>query len=196
MHQFAGLAPSPQRHRQSVRDKIGCHRRPHRPAHNLAREEIKHDGDEEPAFRRPDVREVGGPTAVRRRRGKLPENVRRQFCRPAVRRDRPAAGAVSAALSWRWPASAVRSRATAIEPGCQNVTPHTSRAVRSIAVDETPADFSRQKLIAPGSIARAPCQPGIKPAARNTESFATKENIMCDPWRSRPRLFLGCRART
>lgn len=107
MQQFTRLATPPQGHRQSVRDEIGCHGRPHRPADDPAREEIEHDGDVEPAFRRPDIREVGSPTAVRTagRARSLPT------LRPVARRHRPAAGAVSALLSWRWPASAAQLRA-------------------------------------------------------------------------------------
>jgi hypothetical protein len=61
---IVALLPSPDRHHQRIGDELCRHRRAHRPADNTSGEEINDGGDIEPAFRRPDIREVGDPFAI------------------------------------------------------------------------------------------------------------------------------------
>jgi hypothetical protein len=68
MQQRIGLAPAPDRHHQSIGDELGRHGCAHRPADHTAGEQIDHGSHKEPAFRRPDIGEIGNPFAVRRRR--------------------------------------------------------------------------------------------------------------------------------
>ncbi len=55
-------------HRQRIGHDVGRHARLDRPAHDLAVEEIQNDRQVQPAFIGPDVREIGAPSLVRRRR--------------------------------------------------------------------------------------------------------------------------------
>jgi hypothetical protein len=64
MQQCIGFAPSPDRHHQSIGDELCRHRCAHRPTDHTAGEEIDDGSHIEPAFRRPDVGEVGNPFAV------------------------------------------------------------------------------------------------------------------------------------
>jgi hypothetical protein len=64
MQKRIGFAPSPDRHHQRVGDELGRHRCAHRPARHAPGEEIDDGRHIEPAFRRPDVREVSNPFAV------------------------------------------------------------------------------------------------------------------------------------
>jgi hypothetical protein len=63
MQQRLGLAPPPDRHHQRVSNEPGRHGRAHRPANHPAREQVEHRCHIQPAFRRPDVREVSDPFA-------------------------------------------------------------------------------------------------------------------------------------
>ena len=65
MQQRIGLAAPPDRHHQSVGDELGRHAGAHRPADHAPREQIDDGGHVEPAFRGPDIGEVGDPFAVR-----------------------------------------------------------------------------------------------------------------------------------
>jgi len=64
MQQRIRLASSPDRHHQSISNKLCRHRCAHRPPHNTAREEIDDGLYIEPAFRCPNIGEVSDPFAV------------------------------------------------------------------------------------------------------------------------------------
>ena len=64
-HPRAGLASEP-RHGQRIGHDVRRHARLERPAHHFAIEQIKDNGQIQPAFVRPQVGDVGGPDLVRR----------------------------------------------------------------------------------------------------------------------------------
>jgi hypothetical protein len=68
MQQRIGFTSSPDCHHQSVGNELRGHGCVHRPANHAPREQIDDGRHIEPAFRRPDVSEVGNPFSVRRRR--------------------------------------------------------------------------------------------------------------------------------
>jgi hypothetical protein len=59
MQQRIGFAPPPDRHHQRVGDELGRHCSAHRPANHPPREQIDHGRHIKPAFRHPDISEVG-----------------------------------------------------------------------------------------------------------------------------------------
>ena len=70
MHQARRRFPAEPRHGQRVDHDVGCHSRLDRPADDFAIEQIEHDGQVQPAFVGPDVREIGRPRLVGRRRAR------------------------------------------------------------------------------------------------------------------------------
>ena len=129
----------------------------------------------------------------------------------------PARHWTHSAIAWQpapsWPCfqgiRACISRSIACRPqlaGRSDHTPEPSCAISSVAVEKAPANLRRQRFVALRSIAWPPRQPRIEPLRETPRladqcqrpiprCFAMNENIMCGPSRSRPRLFLGCRAR-
>src|SRR5215470_17134073 len=92
MYQRAPWSASADGHEERVEDELAVDRRPAGPAHDLAREEIHNDGQIEPPFPRPKVRDVRDPRLVRARDRELAlQQIRNQDGRFA---DRPAPGAV------------------------------------------------------------------------------------------------------
>jgi len=72
MEQRVRLAAPPDRHHQRVHDQGCIAIRLHGPADDAPGEQVQHDGDIEPAFRGPDIREIGQPLAVRPLRLEVP----------------------------------------------------------------------------------------------------------------------------
>ena len=64
MQQRIGLASAPDRHHQSVSDKLRRHCCTHRPTDHTSGERIDHGRNIEPTFRGPHVSEVSNPFAV------------------------------------------------------------------------------------------------------------------------------------
>jgi len=73
-----GLAP-PEGHRERLGRELRGHGGVQRPAHHAPREQIEHDGHEQPTFAGPDVGEVSDPFLVRRGRRELAiQDIRRE----------------------------------------------------------------------------------------------------------------------
>jgi hypothetical protein len=64
MQQRIGLAASPDRHHESIRDELCGHRCAHRPADDTSGEQIDDGRDIEPALGSPDIGEVRDPFAI------------------------------------------------------------------------------------------------------------------------------------
>ena len=64
MQQRVRSSPTPERHYQCIRDKLGVHFRLYRPADDAAKEEFDDGRNVKPALGCPDIFEVGNPFAV------------------------------------------------------------------------------------------------------------------------------------
>ena len=76
--QSSGWAARLDRHAQGITDQGGWHARRHRPAHDSAREQVKHDSQVQPAGASADLRDIRGVSQIWRYRIELPgQHVRR-----------------------------------------------------------------------------------------------------------------------
>src|SRR5690606_41067366 len=95
---------------------------------------------------------------------------------------------------------------TGVEPFGQYVVPDPPGAIGAIASGKAGPDPGDEHLVILSPSTRRAVKPGMEPE-RDTPSasqihetgqiprcFATKENLISSPWRSRPRLLLGYHA--
>jgi hypothetical protein len=178
MQQLLRLATSPQRHHQRVGDELRRHLIAHRPADHAPRVQIQHHGEVQPAFRSPDVREVGHPALVRRCCHELPSQQVRcdRALGPTTVVYRQATSLVAGlkARHKHQPRHAVDAAAKA--PIVQ-IAHNAPTAVGAVALLEARADRHQQLLVDSGASAWAAPQPLVEPAPRDTESPAHQPNL-------------------
>jgi len=207
MQHGPGRASPPDRHHQCIRDQLRRHGRTHRPADDTAREQIDDRRHIQPALAGPDIREVGDPFAVRRRGGKRPveyigcHGVRRPHA--GVRWHPPPSGACA---QGRISHQSLDPMSAARDPIRQQVVPDAPGTVGAVARQEAGSHLGQQLFVGLRSGTRRSSSPGIEACARDTERLAQparrpnprcvamKANFIAPPSRSRPRLFLECRA--
>lgn len=66
VYQFGWPPSTPERHQQHIGHHLRIHRIAHRPANDAVRVQVYGSGNEQPAFSRPDVGNIGDPFLVRR----------------------------------------------------------------------------------------------------------------------------------
>ena len=173
MQQSIRFAPSPDCHHQGIGNELRCHRSPHRPADNAPGEEIDNSSHIEPTLRCPHIREVSNPFAIGSRgvEGAV-EHVRSDGGRlplTQVGRQAPPARTCFEGLQPHQPLNPMQ---TARQPFRKQVFPHPSGAVGPVARNEAGADLCAKLFIASATLTAWSCQPGIKPASRDTERLA------------------------
>ena len=201
VQQFLRATPTPNRHDQRVCHELRGHSGLHRPADDSPRVQVEHRGDVQPAFRRPEVGEVGDPFLVRRVRLELavqnvlgqPGALARVLRQSATPRPRPQR------LTSHQPFHPMQSAAFAQG---EQVMPDPPRPVGPVACQEALPYLAAESLVLDAASTPRSRQPGIEATARDTKRrahirstgqaprcFATKPNLTSTPWRNRPRPF-------
>src|SRR5207302_9820595 len=127
----------------------------------------------EPTLRCPYIREFSKPFAIGSRGvGGAVEHVRSDGARlPLTQIGRQAPPSRMCFESLR-PHQPLNPMQTARQPFRQHVFPHPPGAVGPVARNEAGAHLCAKLFIASAALTARPCQPGIEPAARDTERLA------------------------
>src|ERR1700690_1536767 len=173
MQQLLGPATSPDRHDQRIGDQLRCHVLAHRPTHHASREQIQHDREVQPAFLRPDVREIRYPALVGRRRLELPiQQVRcNRMLRPHTRVAREPASLAAGLQAPRKHQPCNSVLAAAMAPGDQ-ITPHARTPIRPVALLEAVTDRSHERTVGPSTFTLGPAHPLVEPSPRHRQCLA------------------------
>ncbi len=173
VQQLVGLAASPDRHQQCIRDQLRGHAGAHRPADHAAREQIDHGRHIEPALGGPDVGEVGNPLLVRSLGRKLPvQNVRRHgrdLPITFVLRQAPPAWPCPQSLQAHQPLDPMQAAVNAFG---QQVAPDAPGAVGPVAGNEACLDLLADRFVAAGSGAGRSVQPGMEARPGHAQCIA------------------------
>lgn len=168
VQQLVRPAAPPQRHQQGVSHQLRRHRGTHRPADDAPRVQVQHCRHEEPAFRRPEVGEVGHPFAVWRIGLELPlQHVGGDAVLGAhtgVGRAAPALAARLQARRLHQPGHALLAASLA---RIVQVAPDAGRTIGPVARLEALADAPGQPQVLPLPAARRAAQPFVETARRD-----------------------------
>ena len=160
MQQRIGLAAPPDRHHQGVGDELRRHACAHRPANDAPGEQIDDRSHVEPAFRGPDIGEVGDPFAVGCRRFEAAvEHIRSDGARLPIAQIRRQ-------TTPSWPCFEGLQPHQSLDPvqpaehafGCK-VLPYPPGAVGSVAAKKARANLGTKLFIATAAPTARPCQP-------------------------------------
>jgi hypothetical protein len=206
MQQAVGLAAPPDRHDQRVGDELGRHLGFHRPADDTAGEQVDDGGHVEPSLGGPDVGEVGDPLLVRRRCLELrgPGGCRHGWRRSPVSFGSAGVAAEPAALLAHQPLDAVQAARPDPRPARRARHDGRHRCGRCLeAADRSGRRAPRRSASRRWALRlsqawkpdrETPSASHIHATGQIPRCFAMKANLISSPSRSRPRLFLGCRA--
>ena len=151
MQQRIGLAAPPDRHHQGIGDELRRHRGAHRPADHAPREQIDDGRHIEPAFRRPDIGEVGDPFAVGRGGFEAAvEHVRSDGARLPLTQIGRQATPSRACFEGLQPHQSLDPMQSARHSFGSKVVPHPPGAVGPVAAEEACANLRAELFIARG----------------------------------------------